>query len=233
MKKSVMLTADTIYNRRKLGRIVKLSLIILLLMLIVIYIILQVVYSEGKFTVTLDSNETLKSGISIYESLNDQTPKRELQAQSIQFMDNISQKWLPDDLDTTSEGSHNGKNYIAYTFYIENQGSQELNYWYQMVIDDVIKNVDKAIRIMVYHNGEATVYAKANELSGDAEKDTKIFRTDSDGTIILEERTNFKPGDRDRFTVVVWLEGDDPDCVDALIGGELKMHMNITEEHIE
>ena len=32
---------------------------------------------------------------------------------------------------------------------------------------------------------------------------------------------------------MIWLEGDDPDCVDALIGGEIKMHMDIREEHIE
>ena len=42
-----------------------------------------------------------------------------------------------------------------------------------------------------------------------------------------------KPNDLDRFTILIWLEGDDPDCTDALIGGEIKMHMIITEEHIE
>ena len=45
-------------------------------------------------------------------------------------------------------------------------------------------------------------------------------------------RENFKPGEKDRFTIVVWLEGDDPDCIDDIIGGELKMEMNITEEHL-
>ena len=34
------------------------------------------------------------------------------------------------------------------------------------------------------------------------------------------------------FTIVIYLEGDDPDCIDSLIGGEMKMHMDITEEHI-
>ena len=52
-------------------------------------------------------------------------------------------------------------------------------------------------------------------------------------TLILEERTNFNLGDIDHYTIVVWLEGDDPDCVDDLIGGEIKMHMNLTEEHIK
>ena len=52
-------------------------------------------------------------------------------------------------------------------------------------------------------------------------------------SIILEQIKDFKPLDLDRYTIVVWLEGDDPDCTDPLIGGELKMHMVITEEHIE
>ena len=49
---------------------------------------------------------------------------------------------------------------------------------------------------------------------------------------MLESRQNFSPGDIDKFTIVVWIEGDDPDCTNALLGGELMMHMNITEEHI-
>ena len=49
----------------------------------------------------------------------------------------------------------------------------------------------------------------------------------------MEKVSDFKPGDLDKFTIVVWIEGDDPDCTDALLGGEIKMHMTITEEHIE
>ena len=47
----------------------------------------------------------------------------------------------------------------------------------------------------------------------------------------MEERAGFKPGDIDRYTLVVWLEGDDPECVDAILGGEIKMHMEIRNEH--
>ena len=41
-----------------------------------------------------------------------------------------------------------------------------------------------------------------------------------------------KPGKKDRFTIVIWIEGDDPECNNALLGGEIKMHMDIREEHI-
>ena len=98
-------------------------------------------------------------------------------------------------------------------------------------IDDVILNVDEAIRVMVYLNGEQNVYAKLNGFTEEPEEDTKAFY--DDGTVMLECREDFAPGDIDRFTIVIFIEGDDPDCTNALLGGEMKMHMEITEEHIE
>ncbi len=235
LSKEVYVKAETLRFRKKFARIIKLSSLCLLLFLIVVYIILQVIYNEGRFTVTLDSNKTLESGISVYESLNDPTPKNILYATPVNFMDNISVNWLPKDIHKSSEGSHNGQNYIAYTFYIENQGKDILNYWYQIILDDVIKNVDEAVRIRIYRNDDMKTYAKANSLSGEAEVDTEkfVYIGHKKNILIQEQRKDFNPNDRDKFTVVIWIEGDDPDCIDALIGGEIKVHMNITEEHIE
>lgn len=230
MKRQMYLTADKFQKRRKLRRIVKSSLLGLLSLLIVLYLILQVIYEEGKFTVTLDYNKDLRSGLAIFENASDSTGKTQLQAGKIEFLDNIAMSWLPDDLHEQAEGSHNGDNYIAYTFYVENQGSEIQNYWYEIVMKDVIKDVDEAVRVMIYLNGEKTVYAKVSSITGEAEEGTIPFR--SDNPIVLEKRENFKPGDRDKFTIVIWLEGPDPDCVDSIIGGELKLEMNITDEHI-
>ena len=235
MANEVIVTADKVKDRKRRVRIVRRALLILLIFLILLYVILDIIYSEGKFTVTLDSNKSLESGLAIFDSLNNSHGKRKLEATPIKFMDNISYKWLPPDVDTVGEGSHNGKNYIAYTFFIENQGSEVLRYHYEVIVDDVIKNVDEAIRIRIYRNGEYKTYAKRNHLDNQPESDTEPFVSikESPDTIILERVDDFMPDTLDRFTVVVWLEGDDPDCTDALIGGELKMHMVITEEHIE
>lgn len=83
-----------------------------------------------------------------------------LQAEKLEFIDNISVNWLPNNLNTEAEGSHNGENYIAYTFYVENNGSETINYWYSLVIDDVIRDVDKAIRIMIYQMMKKTFTLK-------------------------------------------------------------------------
>ncbi len=235
MAKEVIVTADKVKKRKITSRVVKISLLILLVFLIVLYVILEIIYHEGRFTVTLDSNKTLESGLAIFDSLNNSQSKRRLYATPIRFMDNISYKWLPANVDTEADGAHNGQNYIAYSFYVENQGNEVLTYWYEVIVDDVIKNVDEAIRIRIYRNGEDVTYAKRSSLGGQPEPNTTPFKDikNAEGTIILEEISGFKPLDLDRYTIVVWLEGDDPDCNDPLIGGEIKMHMVITEEHVE
>ena len=39
------------------------------------------------------------------------------------------------------------------------------------------------------------------------------------------------PGEVVKFTVVLWIEGHDPDCLDQLIGGQLKAEMKINIVH--
>ena len=98
-------------------------------------------------------------------------------------------------------------------------------------IDDIILNVDEAIRVMVIRNGEKTVYAKESKVTKEAEPNTTKFVSNS--IAVLEQRKDFKPKKKDRFTIVVWIEGDDPECKNELLGGEIKMHMDITEEHVD
>ena len=233
MKQEVVVTADKVKRWHRLGKMLRLSLLIVLLLLIIAYIVLKVLFQDSNFIISLKSNDDLEAGLAIYESLYDRTPKRVLKAKSLQFMDNISEKWIPEDVDSEYDGSHNGDNYIAYTFYVENQSDSVFDYWYSVIQDDVVKNVDEAIRIKIYVNGEATTYAKGNSINREAERGTVKFRNDEDGTIVLAERANSEPGNIDRITVVIWIEGNDPECVDAILGGEMLMHMSITEEHTQ
>ena len=146
-------------------------------------------------------------------------------------MDNISIRWLPENIDKEGTGAHNGDNYIAYTFYVINAGKEKVHYWYEIDVDDTILNVDEAIRIMIIRNGKETVYAKKSKKTGKAEDGTKKFVSKS--IAVLEQRKDFKPNQKDRYTVVVWLEGDDAECKNDLLGGEIKMHMDFTEEHVD
>ena len=231
MAKEVVVKASTIAKRKKRYQKTKLTISIVLLILIFSFIILSVIYKGGRFTITLDPRLSTDNRIVIYEDNEIKESKRKLVARDLDFMDNISIDWIPQNIDTEANGSHNGENYIAYTFYIENEGEETINYWYMVLIDDVIKNVDEAARVMIYKNGEKTVYAKTNSLTKEAEKDTKPFF--SKDKAVVEQRNRFAPGDVDKYTIVIWLEGDDPDCTDNILGGEIKMHMEIREEYYE
>lgn len=226
-KEKITLNSEKIRKREQKIKILKITILLILLFLIILYFILRVVYELGDFTVSLDPQLEEKSGLVMYEHLLDKQNKQILKAERVEYMDNICVSWLPSNL-SEGEGSHNGTNYLAYSFYLENQGSETINYWYRIVSDDVVKNVDRAIRIMVIRNDEQTIYAKPNEITG--ENEGEKFNNSKD--LVLKQRQGMKSGDIDKFTIVIFLEGDDPDCTDELIGGEMKMHMDITEEHI-
>lgn len=231
MAKEVIVTADTIKKRKKAFLKTKVVIGLLILVFLLIFTILGIVFNVNKFTITLDNKLQDEKGIILYSNPNEKAHQRKLFASALNDMDNISYDWIPKDVHTSSNGgSHNGDNYIAYTFYIENEGEVSVNYWYSIIIDDVIKRVDEAVRVIVFLNDEETVYAKINNETGEAEKNTEPFYKDD--VVVLKSRNDFKVGDVDKFTIVIYLEGDDPDCLNDIIGGEIKMHMEIREEHL-
>lgn len=217
-------------RKRIRHKVFRTLLVVIIIFLINVYIILSLFYKGENFTVTLDSEYGRESGLVIYEEQTNKYERTFLRSKDIEYFTDISVNWLPENIDNEGDGSHNGRNYIAYTFYAENMGQDTINYWTTIKIDDVVRNVDEAIRVMVFKNGNKVIYAKNNRTTGEPEPDTVAFKNDD--TVMLELSENFKVGDIDKYTVVIWVEGDDPECKDDLIGGEIKMHMTLTEEHI-
>lgn len=228
---TVKVTAKHIKKREKRIKKLIVLIIILFLFLLIVFAVLSLFYRGGDFVITLDPNLALKSGLKMFDEEELKHDRLKFYAKGLEFMDNISINWLPKDIDNHKGGSHNGENYIAYTFYLENNGDKPADYWYEVVIEDVIKNIDDAIRIMIIQNKERVVYAKINDVTKKEEKDTVAFYSNEQA--IIEQRKGLKVGDTDKYTIVIWLEGDDPDCLDHLIGGEIKISMRIIESHID
>lgn len=207
------------------------SLIVLILMMIVAaaYAISYFYSKFGSFTVRIDKYDMVQQGLSLSETPDYTISQAVLNADIVYNMTNISGKDIPVTVDQIN-GAHNGDNYIAYTFYLINSGDDTISYTGQMNIENVTKNVDDAIRVAIYKNGEKTVYGKTksdgNGKEGDCDStflsSTIVARTSND---------DFKTGAKDKYTVVIWLEGNDPDCIDDIIGGTIKFGMNfqITE----
>ncbi len=72
---------------------------------------------------------------------------------------NITVTDLPADLDSI-HSSHNGPNYLAYTFHVTNTGKYTVTYEYHLYIVNVTNNVDEAVRVRFYVNGDYVDYAK-------------------------------------------------------------------------
>lgn len=65
----------------------------------------------------------------------------------------------------------------------------------------------------------------------DAASQTPYYRLipipfESENVVVTGHQTDVEPGEIHKYTVVIWLEGDDPDCDNDLIGGHFGLEMN-------
>lgn len=203
---------------------VNLALVVLLSIVAVIFLLSLIQSGVGNFTISLSRTDLYKYGIELSDTSGFTSASTRLEAEAIQGATNISVDDLPDGLEH-ADGSHNGRNYIAYTFYVRNNGTTDFNYRYRIDIQDVTKRLDEAIRLAVYFNGtDRQVFAK-HAANGGAEPGTIPFATDTvvdTGTIM-----DMKIGAVDKYTIVIWVEGNDPECTDDRLGGVIKMAMSI------
>ena len=227
MDNTVKVTAKKIYRRKMFTRIVKMSLLVLLLFFSILYLILYVVNSNGYFTIKLDKNLKAERHILLSSDSEFSAETVEIKVKGLEYMDNITEGWIPFDELISKEGDNSQDDYIAYTFFVKNDGKENVSYKTKIVVESVIKNVDEAVRVALYTNGERKIYAKKAK-DGKEEPNTISFI--SNHLIMQQDRDNIKPGQIDKYTVVVWLEGKDPECIDDIIGGEMKMAMIITEK---
>ncbi|MBR4554535.1 MAG: hypothetical protein IKO27_02970 [Ruminococcus sp.] len=204
-------------------RILALLAIILIAIVAIAYAIAYFYDKYGSFTVKINKYDMMRQGLTLSEIPEFENTISVLNADIVYDMTNISGKDLPDNLDMIN-GSHNGESYIAYTFYLINAGSDTVTYEGQMNIENVTQGVDEAVRIAVYQNGEKTIYGKTKSNGSGKESDCDSEFLSS--TIVMKTKhEDFEPKAKDKFTIVIWLEGNDPDCLDDLIGGTMKLGM--------
>lgn len=195
------------------------TLIVCLATLLILYIISMILTQWGDLVVSVDSGASAQ-GLQISDTADFDDITTVLNADNVTDVTNITYSWLPADLEAT-DGSHNGSNYLAYTLYVKNAGKENIDYKGQLNINGVAKNMDEAVRVMVYKNGEPFIYAKNQYGTDQPEPDTTAFVSD---TTVMETQTKeMQPNDVDKYTIVAWVEGNDPECVDEIMGGYMRM----------
>lgn len=246
-KYGVRTTAKKVRKNKLLLRIAVIILALLLLFLAVFFGCITYANQAGRFTVSLDPDAIEKYGISLFESYDEaygiSDPESSdyesgvlIRGTAVEDMTNITEEWLPEDIDGKYSGSHNGDadkdgviDYIAYTFYLKNTGKEDAKYNATIDVLSADLGADEAVRVKVYRNGKAITYGK-KPVKGT--ENNKYAKFGIDKFFVKENKvmdmnvSDFKSGSVDKYTVVVWLEGWDPECVDDIMGGEVKLSMS-------
>ena len=219
---AVKATAKKIARRKLFAKIAAVVAAISITILLAFYGSVSFASGLGGFSVSLVEDSHVDKKISLSYTKDFSDPRTVLVCDKLEQMDNITEAWLPEDINDI-DGNHNGKNHIAITFYLKNAGNAAIDYKKEILISGVKQGADEAIRVKLYTNDEAIVYAKPKKGTTVPEDNTQAFY--SMGKVMSETRTNFKPEEIDKFTIVVWLEGNDPECIDNIKSGNVKMEM--------
>lgn len=186
---------------------------------------MSVDYDSYKRGIVLSNTETLNN------------PQPRLMTNPVYGARDMTYSWLKLEEVTQTEGNYTDPDYdyVAYTFYLTNNGFETVDIVYHIRIIDNYKAMDSAIRVLVIEDGVETIYQKPDTPQGSVPisytlplQMTEKFLSD---TIIMRKRImNFQPQTVIKFSVVVWIEGLDPDTTDDIIGGMIKLQMNFSIE---
>ena len=191
---------------------------------------------NGSMTIYVD-NTTATRTLSLSESITLSNPSGKLEGPGLvnawdEVEDNIpSYSDLLDGDTSVNDGRpvnpdaeiRTTKNYVAYTFYLYNSGSEKLNYTMSFDIDNKEKDADSIIRVRIYEDGELTTYAKARP-NGNAEYRTNTFYDED--TIVYKEYKDFEVSQVRKYSIVMWIDANDPDTTNDKIGGALSLSMH-------
>ncbi|MFU8792882.1 MAG: hypothetical protein ACNA7K_02555 [Acholeplasmataceae bacterium] len=231
-----MRLSDVLGVRRNLlrRRILTLGVIITGALSIAFTLITFYGQNAGNFIMTVDQ-DALRRGINLSEEPDFNVPTSRLMTNPVSEARDLTYSWLKFDEIMATNGQYFDPDYeyIAYTFYIRNTGSETVDVHYNIRISDVYKNLDEAVRFLVIEDDTIfRMYQKPDRLiDGELPEyfllpDPFYFNTNS--TVMRHVIENFRPGQTKKFSIVIWLEGQDPDTNDDVLGGMMKAHMNFT-----
>ena len=246
------------FARRPWFRILTMSVATVLVVMLIFFSAGWLFKDQTSFSISIGDDDSSKL-ISLSESKDFSSPTVRLNAGGLGSVTNIDGLTIPETFESEG-GSHNGSNYIAYTFYLKNVGNETIDVRSDLDITSVLKGADEAIRIKVYRNGIDTTYAKLNK-NGKAVYNTTPFLWNGANALVAEEseeaedstaqteqstekpikegqvfsvvEENLKPNDTIKYTFVVWLEGNDPECGNDIKGGNVKMSLTFSVDDAE
>ena len=204
--------------------------------------------NAGNFVMSID-DEGYRRGLILSERQDFSVISQWLSAEPVEDVMDTTYGVLDIESAVNTDGSFKDRaKYLAYTFYVKNTGKENTMLYYNLEITDESKDLSKAIRVLVITDGVVVEKEEINEIEFDTFKvymapdevdyiypnympETTHF-VDSD-TICVEKVDNLRPEQAKRFTVLMWLEGEDPECIDKLFGSKIKIEMNFSVDEFE
>jgi len=237
------LSAWFAYFRNRVN--VWIAMLVVVLILLLLFLFAFISEEKGRFTVNITA-EMLREGFVLSETEDMNKTKTRLYATEITNSNATSIYEINRGL-ADADGSHNGPGYMAYTFYLKNEGTMTVDYGYTVnILSETIHAGDSAW-VMFFEDDKQIIYAREQE-NGEPENlwgypnppfsssayypDEQYYKADYAYGIIttpfIDEYTalqgyveNFAPGDVKKYTMIVWIEGDDPDCNNSQLGGHV------------
>lgn len=209
---------------------------------------------KGNFIINM-SNDLVMLDYELSDTEDFTKPKVRCVSDVLTEVNPFSIEDLPDNLDQLS-GSHNIDNVVAYTFWITNNGQSKSNVDWYLLLNKTTKEVDKATWIMVFEDGQISLHASANadgqpeRLEGltanallheaaaqgagvTAEEDglcsVEAIPYESNHVVASHLDVSLAPGEKHKYTVAIWVDGEDPDCTEDMIGGHAGYQFRFVE----
>jgi len=234
MKLSTVMTATKLVRKKRLYTF---GLLISLGLSITIGIVTFYGQDTGNFVMSVDY-DAFNRGIVLSETKDFTSTSSRLMTNPVEGAQDITYNWIQIDQVENTDGNYVDPDidYMAYTFYLENNGLETVDVTYAIRITEVQNDLDKAIRVMVIDDGTQTIYQKPDE--ADAEGNLPVYNVllpDStnfidDHTVARVTMSRFDPQNIRKFSIIMWIEGEDPDTTDAIAGGSIKMQMSFSIE---
>lgn len=200
---------------------------------IVIVLALFLGQDAGNFVVQVEDG-TIKKTLKITESIENPEYRTRLEGNGYLNLSDTTYSMFDEKIDSYIA---NGGDYVdedvciyAYTFYVLNDNDEALDIKATLNYSNVTRNLDKAIRVMTVstYAGERIYQAK-----DEVEKDygatyPKVLEFASSEEIYNEVLLGVEPNDYIKYSVLFWLEGNDPDCVDSILNGTIKFSLKLS-----
>jgi len=183
--------------------------------------------NAGNFVMEIDPN-AYRRGIVLSADEEFLSPSPRLLSDAIINVRDMTYDWLKIDEAIATDGNYADPDYkyIAYTLYIQNIGDETCDVNMNATIVRLQKGLDGAIRFLVIEDETLEkMYMKPDTVETEYVDMPEAEHFVSDIIIMDGEITNFKPYQIKKYTIIVWLEGQDPDCTDEILGGRIKLRL--------